>query len=311
MTQTPSPGRKLRNLLAIGENIVIPGAHDPLLARVLQRMGFKALACAGWMTAGHLVTPEPVLTMTEQVDVARRVAQAVDIPIFSDAGTGYGEPIHVMRAVKEFERAGVAMIHIEDQHFPKRASYHRGLEHVCDFDEFMRRLEWALKARKDPDFMIFARSDAGHAVDGSWKEAARRARAAKALGVDGFLPMTRTKDSMEKFRQEYPDNDMTLMTTTYFNGLPPAELRKLGFQMQAYPLATIIASIAGVMHLYKNVLNTGVATMDADLAKAVREEIEQAIGLPEFWEIERQTVEADHAGFTGKTNAGYEGHRQK
>ncbi len=311
MTNSISPGRKLRDLLATGEPLVIPGAHDPLLARVLQRMGFKALACAGWMTAGHLVTPEPVLTMTEQVEVAGRVARAVDIPIFSDAGTGYGEPIHVMRAVREFENAGIAMIHIEDQHFPKRASYHRGLEHVCDFDEFMRRLEWALKARKDKDFMIFARSDAGHAVDGSWKEAARRARAAKELGVDGFLPMTRTKDAMEKFRQEYPDNDLVLMTTTYFNGLPPAELHKLGFQMQAYPLATIIASIAGVMSLYRGVLDTGVASMDPDLAKAVREEIESAIGLPEFWEIERQTVEAAHASFTGKTNAGYEGHDQK
>ncbi len=311
MADKRSPGRKLRDLIATGENIVIPGAHDPLLARVMERMGFKALACAGWMTAGHLVTPEPVLTMTEQIDVARRVAQSVDIPIFSDAGTGYGEPIHVMRAVREFERSGVAMIHIEDQHFPKRASYHRGLEHVCDFDEFMRRLEWALKGRKDDDFMIFARSDAGNAVNGSWEEVARRARAAKALGIDGFLPMTRNKDTMEKFRQAYPDDDMVLLTTTYFNGLPPHELRKYGFQLQAYPLATIIASRAGVMDLYRGVKETGVAKMDPEVAKRAREEIEAAIGLPEFWEIERQTVEAAHSDYTGTTNAGYESHLQK
>lgn len=311
MNDTRSPGRRLRDLIASGENIVLPGAHDPLLARVLERMGFKALACAGWMTAGHLVTPEPVLTMTEQVDVARRVAQAVEIPVFSDAGTGYGEPIHVMRAVREFERAGLAMIHIEDQHFPKRASYHRGLEHVCDLDEFLRRLEWALKARKDRDFMIFARSDAGNAVGGSWEEAARRARAVRELGIDGFMPMTRHKESMERFRQAYPDDDMVMMTTTYFNGLPPDELRRYGFQMQCYPLATITASVAAVMKLYRDVQETGVAPMDMEVAKRAREEIEAAIGLPEFWEIEKLTVEREHLDHAGTTNPGYESHLQK
>jgi methylisocitrate lyase len=311
MDDKRSAGRKLRDLVATGRTIVIPGAHDPLMARVLERMGFEALACAGWMTAAHAVTPEPVLTMSEQVDYARRVAQAVDVPIFSDAGTGFGEPIHVMRTVREFERAGIAMIHIEDQFFPKRASYHRGLEHVVELDEFQRRLEWALKARGDRDFMIFARSDAGNAVGGSWKEAARRARAAKAMGVDGFLPMTRHKESMERFRQEYPDDDLTLLTTTYFNGMPPDELRRYGFQLQCYPLATIVASVAAVMQLYRGVKENGVATLDMDVAKRAREEIEAAIGLPEFWEVERQTVEAAHRDYAGTTNPGYESHLQK
>ena len=120
--------------------------------------------------------------MTEQVDVAGRVARAVEIPVMTDVGAGYGDPIHVMRAVKEFERAGVAAIHIEDQVFPKRASYHRGLEHIIDLDEFLCKMEFALKAREDDDFVIIARTDAGNAVNGSWKEAARRTRALKELG---------------------------------------------------------------------------------------------------------------------------------
>jgi len=311
MNTTPSPGKKARDLIATGETILIPGAHDPLMGRILQRMGFKFLAVAGWMTAGHLVTPEPVMTMTEQVAVARRVANAVDVPILSDAGTGYGDPIHVMRAVQEFERAGVAAIHIEDQVFPKRASYHRGLEHVVDLDEFLRRLEYALKARRDKDFMIIARTDAGNATGGSWKEAARRARAVKALGVDGLLPMTRNKDSIERFRQEYPDNDLTMLVTTYFNGLSPTELRNYGFQLIAYPLVTIISSIAEVMNLWRGVNQTGIAAMDPDWAKEVREEIEAAIGLPEFWEIEKETVESMHMDYTGLTNPGYESYTQK
>lgn len=307
MVSQVSAGRRLRELLDSGEQLLVPGAHDPLMGRVLQRMGFKALHCAGWMTAAHLTTPEPVMTMTEQVDVARRVAHATEVPVISDAGTGYGDPIHAMRAVREFEAAGVAMIHIEDQVYPKRASYHRGLEHVVDMDTFLRQIDYALQARRDADFMIFARTDAGNAEGGSWKEAARRVRALKAMGVDGVMPMTRNRDSIEQFRQEYPDDDLPMLTTTYFNGLPPAELRRLGFQLVCYPLATIIASVTAVMQLYRGVLNTGIASMDPEQARVSREEIEAAIGLPEFYEIEKLTVEAMHADYTGKTNAGYEG----
>ena len=311
MNAAISPGRKLRDLIATGETILVPGAHDPLMGRILQRMGFKALSVAGWMTAAHLVTPEPLMTMSEQVEVARRVARAVDIPVRGDAGTGFGDPIHVMRTVQEFERAGTAGIHIEDQVFPKRASYHRGLEHVVALDEFLRRLEFALKARRDKDFLIFARTDAGNAMNGSWKEAARRARAVKALGVDGLVPMTRNKESVERFRQEYPDNDLLLSGNTYFNGLHPTELRRYGFQIINYPLVTIVASVAGVIKMWRGVKETGIAALDSSWASEVRGEIEAAIGLPELWEIEKETVEAMHKDYTGRTNPGYEGYDQK
>jgi len=249
--------------------------------------------------------------MTEQVEIARRMARALDIPVRADACTGYGDPIHIMRTVNEFERAGVAGIHIEDQVFPKRASYHRGLEHVVELDEFLRRLEYALKARKDKDFLIFARTDAGNAVNGSWKEAARRARAVKALGVDGLLPMTRTKASIEQFRQEYPDNDLLMSVSTYFNGLPVTELRGYGFQIVSYPLTNVVTAVAGVIKMWRGVQETGIAAMDPELARQTREEIEAAIGLPEFWEIEKDTVEAMHRDYTGRSNAGYEGYDQK
>lgn len=311
MNDTRTPGRKFRDLIATGETILLPVANDGLMGRILQRMGFKCIQVAGWMTAAHLVTPEPVMTMTEQVEVARKVANAVDIPIRADGGTGYGDPIHIMRTVQEFERAGVAGLSIEDQVFPKRASYHRGLEHVVELDEYLRRLEYALKARRDKDFMIFARTDAGNAVNGSWKEAARRTRAVKALGADGLIPMVRTKESVERFRQEYPDNDFVLSASTYFNGIPSTELRKYGFQLISYPLATVIASVAGVIKMWRGVLETGVATMDPKWASEVRQEIEAAMGLPEFWEIEKETVEAMHKDYAGRSNAGYEGYDQK
>ena len=119
MAINQSPASKLKTLINSGETILIPGAHDPLMGRILERMGFKCCQCAGWMTGAHLVTPEPVMTMTEQIEAARKVADQVDIPVISDAGTGYGEPVHIMRTVREFHNAN------RDKHrrpiLPKRA----------------------------------------------------------------------------------------------------------------------------------------------------------------------------------------------
>ncbi len=300
----------MRELFATGETIVMPGCVDPLTARIFQRMGFKSLSVGGWMTGAQLAVPEPLLTLTEQVETAGQVARAVDLPIRADAHTGFGEPVHVMRTVELFEAAGVGAIHIEDQLFPKRASYHRGLEHVCELDEYKLRLEFALKARKDKDFMIMARTDAGNAHNGSWKEAARRARAAKELGIEAVLPHTRTPDEMEKFRQEYPDNDLILETSAYFNSWTPEEIRKkYGFQVISYPLAPIIAAQAGVIALFRGQQKTGVAKMDPDWAREVRVEIEAAQRMTEFWEIEEQTVEAAQRDHEGRHILGYEGYK--
>jgi methylisocitrate lyase len=274
---------------------------------MFEKMGFPALSVGGWMSGASMVTPEPLLTMTEQLATARRVARAVDIPVRADLGTGFGEPVHVMRAVREFEAAGVAAVHLEDQLFPKRASYHRGLEHVCELDEFLRRLEWALKARTDDNFMIIARTDAGNAYNGSWKEAARRARAVRAMGIEVLMPHTRTKQEIEEFRQEFPDEDMVLSSSAYFNGITPEEFRAYGFQMISYPLATVIVQQAATMKLYRELLETGVAPMEPGWAKEVREAIEDAQGMEEFWEVEHQTVESHTTDHTGRTIAGYEG----
>ena len=92
------------------------------------------------------------MTLTEQAEVAARVAQAVSLPVICDADAGYGDPVHAMHTVRTFEHSRVAGIHIEDQVFPKRASYHAGLEHIIPLDEFLEKIKYALQARTDPDF---------------------------------------------------------------------------------------------------------------------------------------------------------------
>ena len=127
----PSVRQGLRERLQRGETIAAPGAYDPLSARVVQALGFSAVYTGGYMTGAHTAITEPLLTLTEQVDVAKKVVQAVDLPVLSDAGAGYGDPLHVMRCVREFEGAGLAGIHIEDQVFPKRAPTTRAWSTSC------------------------------------------------------------------------------------------------------------------------------------------------------------------------------------
>lgn len=110
------------------------------------------------------------------------------LPIICDADSGYGEPLHAMHTVCSFEAAGVAGIHIEDQFFPERASYHAGLEHVIPAEEFLEKIGYALRARTDPDFMIIGHTDAFTAVEGDMDEAIRRGNGLKDLGVDMVMP---------------------------------------------------------------------------------------------------------------------------
>ncbi len=120
------------------------------------------------MSGAHLAVTEPLMTLTEQAEVGARIARSVDLPLICDADAGYGEPVRAMHTVRTFEKAGVAGIHIEDQVFPKRASYHTGLEHVIPLDEFLDKMKYALQARTDPDFLIIGRTDASRRWKGTW-----------------------------------------------------------------------------------------------------------------------------------------------
>ncbi len=178
----------LKRKLQSGETIVAPGAYDPMSARLVQSLGFGTIYTGGYMTGAHLAVTEPLMTLTEQVEVAARVAQAVSLPVICDADAGYGDPVHAMHTVRTFEHSGGAGIQIEDQVFPKRASYHAVLEHVIPLDEFLEKMKYALQARTDPDFLIIGRTDAASAVEGDMEEAIRRGNALKELGVDVVMP---------------------------------------------------------------------------------------------------------------------------
>lgn len=188
-----SSGRVLRNLLARGEMLILPGAYDCITARAIALAGFEALYMTGAGTAATLGFPDyGLVTMTEMAENAGRIAVAAGIPLIADADTGYGNELNATRTVREYERRGVAGLHIEDQGFPKKCG-HLDNKAIIPIEEFTRKIRAAAAAREDPDFVIIARTDS-RAVHG-FEEAVRRANAALEAGADiAFIEAPQTME---------------------------------------------------------------------------------------------------------------------
>src|SRR5919108_5234753 len=173
---------RFRELLRRDGLIVAPGAYDCITAKLIEQAGFDAVYMTGAGTAASLGYPDfGLVTMSEMVANAGRIASAVDIPVIADADTGYGNELNVFRTVREFERNGVAGIHIEDQEFPKKCGHLEGKQ-IVPREDYLAKIRGAVGARGDRDFMIIARTDS-RAVAGLG-EAVARANAALVAGAD-------------------------------------------------------------------------------------------------------------------------------
>jgi 2-methylisocitrate lyase-like PEP mutase family enzyme len=289
----------LDELLAGNEPVVTPGAWDPLTGRILQRMGAKCLVVGGWVTGASRAVPEPLLTMTEQVEAAGRVARAVEVPVIVDGHTGYGEPVHVTRAVREYEAAGIDCIQLEDQFFPKRAHYHQAREHVVPCPVMVEKLVYARRARRSPSFKIIARTDAHGAVGGSLEDTIARLRAYKEAGADILMPFASPGDHPEELdievlkrvRREVPDIPMVWSAGEARDEREPdiGTVFAIGYKIIMFPTNFLIASVQRTMEHFSEIQRTGKALLPgSDRAKL---EIETAIGLPELYAIERETTE--------------------
>jgi len=180
------PTKSLRKILAEEKTILVPGAYDALSAKILKQAGFRVVYMTGsGVTASLTGMPDVgILTMTEMVNQARNIVTAIDMPLICDADNGYGNPINVIRTVKEYERAGVAGIHIEDQVAPKKCGHFEGKQ-VIPAEEMVKKIEAAVYTREDEEFLLIARTDA-RSVKGL-DEALKRARLyAEARENTGF-----------------------------------------------------------------------------------------------------------------------------
>ncbi|MDP6549168.1 MAG: isocitrate lyase/PEP mutase family protein [Dehalococcoidia bacterium] len=270
---------KLRQMLASGQMITAPFVLNALHAKIAEAVGFEAVYMTGAGTAAEKGFPDVgLLTMTEMVANAKYIANAVGVPVVSDADTGYGNPLNVRRTVREYESAGVAGIHIEDQVFPKKCGFFEGKQ-VIPMEEAVQKVRAALDARTDPDFVIIARCDA-YAVTG-WEDTVRRCRAYIDAGADMvFVDGVKTVDDLRNYAADLRD------LPRLYNGdlLPTQEVAAQGFKLMICG-STIWLVYKQVRDAFEELKETG--RVDPSRV-ATRWDAAGMLGLPEVYELERK-----------------------
>ena len=240
MTGRETVRQRLRTRLKAGPVIIAPGIYDAYGARFVEQAGFEAAYMTGnGVSASLLGRPDVGLVdLTMITSHARRVATAIAIPVICDADTGYGNAVNVRRTVEEFEAAGVAAIHIEDQESPKRCGQLPGARPVIELAEAAGKIEAAVAARRDPDFIVIARTDAmeAHGLD----EAIRRGRAFRKAGADViFVEMKSGPTILEDLKRVTSEVDAPCLVNMGAGGrldeLDPDSIERLGLRIAIYP----------------------------------------------------------------------------
>jgi 2-methylisocitrate lyase-like PEP mutase family enzyme len=285
----------LRKLLKKKEFVYIPVAYDALGGRLVESLGYDAVYTGGFVTGGSRCTSEPMLTMDEQARVAGDVANAVGIPLIADGGAGFGEPLHTMRTVREFIRAGIAGTHIEDQLYPKRAHYHKYVAHAIPRKAFVDKIRFACRQRdrSDPDFVVIARTDTCR-FEGL-KEAVWRVNAAADAGADMGLIFPRNNEEMKKAPKQAKIPLVYVISRGNRDGRPlptGPQLADMGYKAAIDALTYLLVSFHFAKLAHAEIKRTGgYSGLTQQQCVAARHEIETLVGLDEFYEIEEKTVE--------------------
>jgi 2-methylisocitrate lyase-like PEP mutase family enzyme len=245
-----SKAKQLRDLLRQDGMTIAPGAYDCITATLIAQAGFPAVYMTGSGTAASHGYPDyGLVTMSEMVANAARIAGAVDLPVIADADTGYGNELNVVRTVREYERYGIAAIHIEDQVFPKKCG-HLDNKEIIGLDDYVAKIRAASQARHSPDFVIIARTDA-RAVAG-FDEAIARANAALAAGADvAFVEAPQSLDEVKAVPQRVAGP--CLLNVVRRGKTPPVEFAAaaaMGYKLAIVP--TLL--FRGVIGLCENLL---------------------------------------------------------
>ena len=283
------PTTRLRELLERPLLLLAPGAWDPLSARVVETAGFDAVYVTGsGVSVGHLGLPDIGLaTMTEMVEQVRRIATSVRIPVIADADTGYGNALNVRRTVREYEAAGAAALHLEDQEFPKRCGHLEG-KRVIATDTMVARIRAACEARRDRDLVIIARTDA-RAILGL-EEALLRARAYRAAGADVlFVEAPIGEAEIEAVARALAG--APLLINLGGGGetpmLPARRLQALGFRIAIYPGDLQKAAIHAMRDVAAGLFREGTTTGLAGRMVSFEERFE-IVGLRHFRALEER-----------------------
>ena len=270
---------KLRELLSEDRLLVSPFTYDAFTAKIAETVGFPIVYMSGFGTAMSKGYPDVgLVSMSEMVENAHRIASTVSVPVIADADTGYGNAINVRRTVREYEQAGVAGIHLEDQVFPKKCGFFEGKQ-VIPMEEHVAKVRAALDAREDPDFLVIARCDA-LAVNG-WDDTIRRCRAYHEAGADMiFVDGVKSTEDLERYACDLAD------APRLYNGdlAPTQEVERLGFKVMIHR-GSMFAVYKWVRTVMEQLKDTGM--VDPSLY-ATREQVAGLLGLEAIYEMEKE-----------------------
>jgi methylisocitrate lyase len=281
-----------REMLATAGTIHAPIAHDALTARIAEQVGFRCLDLGGYALGASTCVPEPLLCLEEVMIATRRITAAVNIPLMVDGGAGFGDATFVIRTITELERAGAASVHIEDQVYPKRVHYHKGIEHVISAEEMCEKIQYAVRARRDPDFVIAARTDSMRTHD--YAEGIRRANLYVEAGADMVMVFPNSREEAMKAPKEvrapliYVNSEGNRLERPV---LALQELESAGYKMVNDAISAINVIYSSVYELFSRMKQTGRSGLDSAATIKTRKAIEDAMGLDEYYRIEAETVE--------------------
>ena len=280
--------KSFRKLLETNESILVPGIYDALSAKIAQQVGFDAVFHTGYGTAATLLGVPDIglVSFSEMKERVSNICNSIDIPVIADADTGYGNIINVQRTVREYERAGVAGFHIEDQVFPKKCGFMEG-KAVIPMEEHVQKVKAALDARTNPDTVIIARTDA--LAPNGWEDALTRARAYREAGADLiFVDGIRTTEELGIYSKELALKGSPCL---YNGGLVTAEdAQRMGFKIQilaGLSLAAVFKSATAAMQEL-NASGTTRQTVAQFGPPGEGETVNDILGVPEVYELEQR-----------------------
>lgn len=283
---------KLRDLIAGNEPVIAPVALNPLMAKLAERAGFKALYLGGGAMGYLTCLTEANLTLTEMAEAGLAIRTVSTLPLILDGACGWGDPMHFHRTIPMAEAAGFEAIEIEDQILPKRAHHHVGVEHLVPMDLMVDKVKEAVAVRRSRDFLIIARSNAANKADGL-DEALRRGEAMLKAGADMLLMFCKTAEQMRAVGEKLGAPQMTMIRSggKSNTGLTVPEMMKLGYRLFVDPSTPLFAMHRALVQSYE-AIRTGEPDPVIGLDyRAEQDRLHDNIGLDLLLDVERRTVE--------------------
>ncbi len=278
--------KRLSVALSEQQPVFAPLCIEPLTARLAEQVGFEFGYLSGGALGYSYAVSEALLTLTEIADVTRRITQRSDLGIIVDGGVGFGDPVHVARAIWEFEAAGACAVELEDQVAPKRVSHHRGIEHLVDMAVMTAKIEQAVTARRYPEFLIIART--GAVKNEGFAAALARLRAYRNAGADVLMLMPESDAQMREARGAL---EGPLATITSLDAKQKKQWAELGWNLIIDPFTAQVLAFEAVRNAYQRFQTSGSTGTDTKSLFQTYRQLPVVAGLDELYAIEDATTE--------------------